>query len=212
MTNHSDNAHAHRLTDLGVARKFVLAGNAYFTVRNEQTGNRITYRVVEVAEEGRHDVFVFTGSENSDPKHYTHIGLIKDGEFRFRRLIDMVFDLKAAAKDAGDKWLLGFAKNIIGLVQRGRSLTDRQMACLRRNACKLGVTEAEIPAEDMKVQGFRWLWARLNTGHDLPDIVEFWTEGRCGKCARRLTVPSSILAGFGPKCAAALSIDRDLDT
>lgn len=206
----SDALHAHRLADTELALKFVVAGNAYFTVRNEKTGNRITYRVVEDSDEGHHDVFVFTGSENSDPKHYTRIGLIKDGEFQFRRPVDMAFDLKAAAKDANDEWLLGFAKNIIGLMQRGRNLTDRQMACLRRNANKLGVVEANIPADDMKVQGFRWLWARLNSGNDLPDFVEFWTEGRCAKCARRLTVPSSIAAGFGPKCAVALSIDLDL--
>ena len=36
---------------------------------------------------------------------------------------------------------------------------------------------------------------------DLPDTVEMWHEGRCMKCARRLTDPASIKRGLGPECA-----------
>lgn len=32
------------------------------------------------------------------------------------------------------------------------------------------------------------------------DKLEFWHEGKCGKCGRKLTVPSSIESGFGPIC------------
>jgi hypothetical protein len=32
-------------------------------------------------------------------------------------------------------------------------------------------------------------------------------EGRCGRCARRLTVPSSIEAGIGPECAEQMAED-----
>lgn len=31
--------------------------------------------------------------------------------------------------------------------------------------------------------------------------VEFWHEGRCGRCGRKLTVPSSVELGLGPECA-----------
>ena len=30
--------------------------------------------------------------------------------------------------------------------------------------------------------------------------LEFWHEGRCGCCGRRLTVPESLISGLGPKC------------
>jgi hypothetical protein len=30
---------------------------------------------------------------------------------------------------------------------------------------------------------------------------EVWHEGKCGKCGRALTVPSSILTGIGPECS-----------
>lgn len=31
----------------------------------------------------------------------------------------------------------------------------------------------------------------------------FWHEGRCGRCGRKLTVPSSVASGIGPECAKA---------
>jgi hypothetical protein len=34
--------------------------------------------------------------------------------------------------------------------------------------------------------------------------VEFRHEGRCGRCGRALTVPSSIDSGLGPECASKL--------
>lgn len=36
---------------------------------------------------------------------------------------------------------------------------------------------------------------------ELHPEVELWHEGRCCRCARRLTDPASIEAGIGPECA-----------
>lgn len=41
-------------------------------------------------------------------------------------------------------------------------------------------------------------WFLKNPGHP---GVEFYHEGRCGRCGRPLTVPESIEAGYGPTCA-----------
>jgi len=46
---------------------------------------------------------------------------------------------------------------------------------------------------------FAWAWERLAKGV-LLDSLEIWHEGRCGRCSRKLTVPSSIESGFGPEC------------
>lgn len=49
-------------------------------------------------------------------------------------------------------------------------------------------------------RAFAWFWRNL----DDPDAmakVEVWHEGRCCRCGRKLTVPSSIEAGIGPECA-----------
>lgn len=35
----------------------------------------------------------------------------------------------------------------------------------------------------------------------LGKTLEVWHEGRCGKCGRKLTVPSSVSLGLGPECA-----------
>lgn len=45
-----------------------------------------------------------------------------------------------------------------------------------------------------------WFWNRLNNTGQLPKACEFWHEGKCGRCARPLTVPASIASGFGPEC------------
>ena len=36
--------------------------------------------------------------------------------------------------------------------------------------------------------------------NSLPKDVEMWHEGFCGHCGKRLTVPESILSGFGKLC------------
>lgn len=50
---------------------------------------------------------------------------------------------------------------------------------------------------------FVWLLARLLNG-GLPNEVQIYHHGRCGRCGRVLTVPSSIETGLGPECAARL--------
>jgi hypothetical protein len=49
-----------------------------------------------------------------------------------------------------------------------------------------------------------WVLGAIKRGGNLPDCVEFWHDGRCCKCGRQLTVPSSIAAGIGPVCASRL--------
>ena len=40
----------------------------------------------------------------------------------------------------------------------------------------------------------------------LPKGIEFWHEGRCCRCARKLTVPESIENGIGPECAKKMGL------
>jgi hypothetical protein len=47
---------------------------------------------------------------------------------------------------------------------------------------------------------FDWAWRSFAKGI-MPDSLEVWHEYRCGRCARKLTVPSSIASGYGPECA-----------
>lgn len=38
----------------------------------------------------------------------------------------------------------------------------------------------------------------------IPESLEIWHEGRCGRCGRKLTVPESVAAGIGPECSGKL--------
>ena len=59
--------------------------------------------------------------------------------------------------------------------------------------------DGDIGMDAPSAKAFAWTWARLARG-DMPDQLEVWHEGSCGRCGRRLTVPTSIESGFGPEC------------
>ena len=46
-------------------------------------------------------------------------------------------------------------------------------------------------------RAINWLMVHL----DNLGLVKVHHEGRCGRCGRVLTVPESIITGFGPECA-----------
>lgn len=52
-------------------------------------------------------------------------------------------------------------------------------------------------AQSAKV--FSWAWPQI-LAHSLPEQIEIHHQGSCGRCGRKLTVPESILSGFGPEC------------
>lgn len=59
---------------------------------------------------------------------------------------------------------------------------------------------SRIDSQAPSAKAFMWAFGELISGH-LPTTLEVWHEGTCGRCARALTVPSSIAAGLGPECA-----------
>lgn len=66
-------------------KKFVLAGNATFTVTSLQSGTRFTYKVDAAKDGKRYFVSVLTGPDNWT--NYRYFGTINPltGEFRFAR-------------------------------------------------------------------------------------------------------------------------------
>lgn len=57
-------------------------------------------------------------------------------------------------------------------------------------------------------RAFAWTWQAL-VKDLLPATLEIWHEGRCGRCARKLTVPASIASGFGPECAGKVGFSAE---
>lgn len=49
-------------------------------------------------------------------------------------------------------------------------------------------------------RAIRWLMGILDEGR-IPDTVELWHAGRCGRCGCELTTIESITRGLGPVCA-----------
>ena len=49
-------------------------------------------------------------------------------------------------------------------------------------------------------KAFAWAWSYIVRG-EMPPSCEVYHEGRCGRCGRTLTVPSSLDIGLGPECA-----------
>ena len=60
--------------------------------------------------------------------------------------------------------------------------------------------KSKISKDAQSVRVFDFVFANLCKG-TLPEFIEVWHEGKCGKCGRTLTVPSSIESGFGPECS-----------
>lgn len=71
--------------------------------------------------------------------------------------------------------------------------------------------KSSITKDAQSVKVFEYILNKLKI-NNLPDFVEVWHEGRCGKCNRPLTVPSSILTGIGPECTKRLSKADKRDT
>lgn len=60
---------------------------------------------------------------------------------------------------------------------------------------------SKISATAPSVLAWRWFYKKFQRlDQTMFDDIEVWHEGRCGKCNRKLTVPSSIESGFGPEC------------
>lgn len=71
---------------------------------------------------------------------------------------------------------------------------------IRRGVFFHGGSKARVGVDAPSAKGFAWAWQKLQQD-TIPENLEVWHEGRCGRCNRKLTVPSSIASGFGPECA-----------
>jgi hypothetical protein len=70
--------------------------------------------------------------------------------------------------------------------------------------------KSQIGEVSQSVKVFVYMLKKL-ISDNLPDFLEVWHEGFCGKCGKRLTVPQSILTGIGPDCIKKLSKSEKRD-
>ncbi len=138
-----------KLTDWS---NFLKAGKAIFTLENEKSGNRFTYKVKKLKDKDIWFVSVLNGPDNYHNYHY--LGCIFDQTFRSTK-------------------------------------------------------KSRIGQDALSFLAFKWLNSMLNAGAPLPEEINIYHEGRCGRCGKRLTVPSSIMSGFGPECVKKQNILLD---
>ena len=63
-----------------------------------------------------------------------------------------------------------------------------------------GAHKAKAGKDAPSVKAIEWLFRNVMCEKAL-EQVEIWHQGKCGKCRKPLTVPSSIHTGLGPICA-----------
>ena len=61
--------------------------------------------------------------------------------------------------------------------------------------------KSKINAKAASAVAFKWFWGHMILRAELPPKLQFWHEGKCGRCNRSLTDPVSIARGLGPTCA-----------
>jgi len=59
--------------------------------------------------------------------------------------------------------------------------------------------KSKISPDAPSAKAIKWFLNSITSQKQL-DRIEFWHEGKCGVCGRKLTVPKSIENGIGPVC------------
>lgn len=63
--------------------------------------------------------------------------------------------------------------------------------------------KSRIGQDAPSARAWAWSWPKLANGV-MPEGLSVYHEGRCGRCNRLLTDPTSIETGFGPVCREAM--------
>lgn len=66
-------------------------------------------------------------------------------------------------------------------------------------------TKSRVGTEAASHKAFQFLLARMRAGGSPCVTMEFWHEGRCCRCGRKLTVPESVQDGIGPECKGRMT-------
>ncbi len=108
----------------------------------------------------------------------------------------------AAPKDAAPKDALRFVSLLTG---PDNTTNYEYVGLITKSGNELvtRTSRGKLPTQPLNIIGWLVKQAQL-AERGLPntlDRAEVWHEGRCCRCGRRLTVPSSIESGIGPECA-----------
>ncbi len=165
---------AGRLMNKKAIQDFIFGGNATFTIRNNNTGNRFTYKIVE----DKNTKYKWWVSSLRGPDLYLQIGLIL-GELKS-------FDFPWKIKHELDGAIANHHKAMLKLPKDERVMFSRK-----------DWDKANLP---LSTRSFMWFLSTYKSDKEFSDNIEIWHDGICGRCGRKLTTPESISTGYGPEC------------
>lgn len=70
----------------------------------------------------------------------------------------------------------------------------------------ISTRNSKVGASAPSFKGFAYVWEALEQGCTWPSQIEFWHEGSCCICGRKLTVPESVADGIGPECKGKVGL------
>ena len=71
--------------EISKIKEFMTAGKALFTLKNEETGNRFTFKVSKLKDENKNMFFVSVLNGPDNYSNYLHAGTIFDKTFKLTR-------------------------------------------------------------------------------------------------------------------------------
>ena len=151
-----------------LSKEFVLAGKAIFTVYNEQTDVRYTFKVTK--KEPR----------KSDVLAWMHRHGLTEEQAKAEIGPTFFVNFLTGPDNENDYTYLGMLNAATGVVRTTR-------------ASRMG-------DDSLPVIAANWTLRQIWRQNALQPHVFLAHAGRCGRCARLLTVPSSIESGIGPEC------------
>lgn len=165
----------------------LLAGRSILTVKSRRTGDYFTFRFSR-PDFDDHNGYVQQNyqarKDKGRPIWVSVYGGPRGG------YVQNQADLRAGWSFLGTIWPTGLD-----------SVPESQTFAFRRS------TKSKVSDTDPAMRACAWIAKRLPKRVDeLMEQGEWWHEGVCGRCGRRLTVPESIEMGFGPDCLEKMGL------
>ena len=112
------------------------------------------------------------------------------------------FTYRVKAKKADVLAHLSDVTYFVSLLRGQDNEGDYAYVGVMRKPAQFNLTSASrVTRTAESVRLLLWFFDKMARQRDvLNKAVEFWHTGSCGCCGRALTVPSSVLTGFGPVC------------
>lgn len=126
----------------------------------------------------------------------------------------VTYKIKSAAKDRGLNWSTNNQDKslyFVSVMTGGDNEYDFEYLGLLRQTpdgyyAFTRTAKSRIGIDALSYQVFDKAWRLIEWGCQWNDLWEFWHEGKCGACGRKLTVPESVASGFGPECADKIGL------